>query len=257
VFADALAGYTEQLIDRLTVLTAGEYQFAGGGAADNANFSRTHVFCGTEAASDAVVILNMVSVKPIGLGVSHGWRPATSPLRITESQGNEIFSMNAAPAGEVFEEFADEQGQPFKREDPLPFFLHHVIGISTPAGHKLRVPLQLGQNDSVICAADVPTGALVCLMSTDATSTADSAAKAVQIAKQQMHGHRPAVALFFDCAATRLRLGNDFGIELDAVSKELGDVPFAGCNTYGQIARADGQFSGFHNCTAVVCLIPS
>jgi hypothetical protein len=30
----------------------------------------------------------------------------------------------------------------------------------------------------------------------------------------------------------------------------------AGCNTFGQIARGEGQFSGFHNCTAVVCIIP-
>ena len=41
-----------------------------------------------------------------------------------------------------------------------------------------------------------------------------------------------------------------------AVSAELGDVPFAGFNSYGQIVRAAGQFSGFHNCTAVVCVIP-
>jgi hypothetical protein len=30
-----------------------------------------------------------------------------------------------------------------------------------------------------------------------------------------------------------------------------------GCNTHGQIARAEGQFEGFHNCTAVVCLLPA
>lgn len=31
----------------------------------------------------------------------------------------------------------------------------------------------------------------------------------------------------------------------------------ASCNTYGQISRTEGQFSGFHNCTAVVCVLPS
>jgi hypothetical protein len=43
---------------------------------------------------------------------------------------------------------------------------------------------------------------------------------------------------------------------LDAVAAELGGAPFAGFNSYGQIVRADGQFSGFHNCTAVVCVLP-
>jgi len=53
-----------------------------------------------------------------------------------------------------------------------------------------------------------------------------------------------------------LRLGEDFGDELDAVTRELKSAPFAGFNSYGQIVRAEGQFSGFHNCTAVVCVIP-
>ena len=60
-----------------------------------------------------------------------------------------------------------------------------------------------------------------------------------------------------DCVATRLRLGKEFDDELAAVSRELGDVPFAGFNSYGQVVRAEGQFSGFHNCTAVVCVLPA
>jgi hypothetical protein len=69
-------------------------------------------------------------------------------------------------------------------------------------------------------------------------------------------GGTPKAALFFDCVATRLRLGQQFDNELDAVSAALGGIPFAGFNSYGQVVRAEGQFSGFHNCTAVVCVLP-
>ena len=69
-------------------------------------------------------------------------------------------------------------------------------------------------------------------------------------------GARASGALFFDCVATRLRLGDHFGDELTAVRNALGDAKFAGFNSYGQIVRADGQFSGFHNCTAVVAVFP-
>ena len=55
--------------------------------------------------------------------------------------------------------------------------------------------------------------------------------------------------------ATRLRLGDDFAFELDTVAERLGPAQMVGCNTYGQIARAEGQFSGFHHCTAVVLVI--
>jgi hypothetical protein len=65
------------------------------------------------------------------------------------------------------------------------------------------------------------------------------------------------VALVLDCAATRIRMGADFGAELQAVKGALGSVTFAGFTSVGQIARADGQFNGFHNCTAVVCVLPA
>jgi hypothetical protein len=93
-------------------------------------------------------------------------------------------------------------------------------------------------------------------MTTSNQSAADAATQALQHAKQQLEGQTPGVALFFDCVATRLRMGQDFGMELKAVQAELGSANYVGFNSYGQIARADGQFNGFHNCTAVVCLIP-
>ena len=36
----------------------------------------------------------------------------------------------------------------------------------------------------------------------------------------------------------------------------LGWLASVGCDSHGWITGADGQFSGFHNCTAVVCAIP-
>jgi len=109
-----------------------------------------------------------------------------------------------------------------------------------------------------MCAAEVPTGTTAHIMSTQAKSASVAAASAARDAIDQVEreGYKPKAALFFDCVATRLRLGEDFGDELDAVTRELKSAPFAGFNSYGQIVRAEGQFSGFHNCTAVVCVIP-
>lgn len=256
ILADALAGYTEDLLESLTLQTAAQYQFFGGGAGDDARFSRTHVFFGAEAVTDAVVGLEILSDQPLGIGVGHGWQPATPALRVTQAEATQLNSLNAIPAAEVFEEYAAEASEPFNAADPLPFFLHHVLGIRTEQGYKLRVPLAINADQSVSCAADVPTGSTVSIMSIEEQATGRAAAEATRSALRQLGGQRPAAALFFDCAATRLRMGQQFGGELEQVAAVLGPVPFAGCNTYGQIARAEGQFSGFHNCTAVVCIIP-
>jgi hypothetical protein len=256
VLADALAGYTDDFIEQLSRVTLGNYRFFGGGAGDDANFSTTHVFCGTEAATDAAVALEILSHKPIAVGVSHGWVTAGQALRVTEANGSTLVSLNAMPAVEAFEEHAQRTGQNFDRSDPIPFFLHNVIGVETGQGYKLRVPLAVNDDGSIACASDIPTGAIVNLMKSSRTSAADAAMKAATSALQQLAGTKPEVALFFDCVATRLRMGGDFGIEMEALQKTLGDIVYVGCNTYGQIARAEGQFSGFHNCTATVALLP-
>ncbi len=256
IMTDALAGYTDEMVHNMTVRTGGTYQLFGGGAADDARFQKTHVFLGTEAHDDAVVVLEMLSKRPLGLGVRHGWEPSGEALRVTESDGNRVISLNATLAGDVFDAHAKATGQVFNRADPLPFFLHNVIGIDTGDGYKLRVPLSLGEDGSISCAAAVPQGATVRLMVASVASACEAASQASQAALDGLHGARHAGSLLFDCAATRLRLGRAFGDELKAVADSLGSSNFAGCNTYGQIARAEGQFSGFHNCTAIVCAIP-
>ncbi len=258
VLLDALAGHSEELVDALTVETAGTYRFFGGGAGDDARFQKTHVFCGTEAFTDAAVALEIISKKPVGIGARHGWKPSSQGFRVTEAESSRVISLNAAPAVDAFEDHALATSQQFDQTDPLPFFLHNIVGIDTEGGHKLRVPLGIAEGGGIVCAAEIPAGAATHIMTTTGGSAAEAAAEATRDAVDQVtrDGGTPKAALFFDCVATRLRLGKSFDKELEAVSAQLGGIPFAGFNSYGQIVRADGQFSGFHNCTAVVCVLP-
>lgn len=258
VLVDALAGHAEDLVDRLTLATGGLYRFFGGGAGDDGHFKRTHVFCGTEAHTNAAVALEILSNKQLGIGARHGWLPASDPLRVTETADACVVSLNVSPAVEAFEEHASVTEQTFDSANPLPFFLHNIVGVKTDDGYKLRVPLGVGPKGGVTFAAEVPTGSTAQIMSTDAASAAAAAASATRDAVDQVqrNGDTPKAALFFDCVATRLRLGHEFGHELEAVARELESTPFVGFNSYGQIVRAENQFSGFHNCTAVVCVFP-
>jgi hypothetical protein len=257
VMTDALAGNADDLVEQMTLATSGKYQFAGGGAGDDAKFSRTHVFLGTRAFTDAVVALEILSEKPLGIGVGHGWSPASKALRVTEANGPRVVSLNGVPAIEAFEEHAKTTEQQFDRANPLPFFLHNILGIDTGNGYRLRVPLVVNDDGSINCAAEIPRGARVHIMKTTAESAISAASSATASAVQALQGGKPGAALFFDCVATRLRMGDVFGFELASVTRTLGGADLVGCNTYGQIARAEGQFGGFHNCTAVVMVLPS
>lgn len=257
VLTDALAGQAEEMMGLLNQVSGGIYQIFGGGAGDDGKFESTQVFSGTKAYKKSLVALEICSKKPIGIGISHGWQTASRPLRVTKSEGMRLIGLNAAPAIECFKEHARGSGQELDPADPMPFFLHNILGIDTGFGIKLRVPLKVDSDGAILCAAEVPEGSTVRIMSSTAASTAEAAGNAAHTALKALAGAKPKAALFFDCVATRLRMGMDFGKELDTISEVLGDVPFVGCNTYGQIARVDGQFNGFHNCTAVVCVLPA
>ena len=256
VMTDALAGHADAVVEELTVATRGNYRFFGGGAGDDGRFQKTHVFAGTEAVSDAIVALEMLSNRPIGVGVSHGWVAGSEGLRVTEVDGTRLMGLNGMPAADAIAEYAAETKQDFNRADPMPFFLHNILGIRDDGQYRLRVPLAVHEDGSLSLAAEVPPGSIVHVMKTTDQSAVLAAEQAMRAAIAALNGAKAGAALVFDCVATRLRLGRAFDDELKACAQMLHPASFIGCNTYGQIARAEGQFGGFHNCTAVVCVLP-
>ena len=257
VLTDALSGHAPGLIHELMIATDAQYQFFGGGAGDNAQFVRTVVFNGTEVLADAAVALEILSPRPLGVGVGHGWATAGSALRVTEADGLKLRSLNGFPAVQAFEAHAEITGQSFDPQAPLPFFLHNILGIETPSGHQLRMPFSVDATGAVHCAAEVPLGSRVRIMHSSLQASLQAAERATAAAIANLGGQSPGVALFFDCAATRARIGDAYTMELEAVRSTLPAIPMIGCVTHGQIARSDGQFDGFHNCTALVCVLPA
>lgn len=257
VLTDALGGYVEDLMDALTRKTAGSHHFFGGGAGDDAKFQKTHVFFGTWAHSDAAVVLEILSERPLGIGAAHGWRPVSPLLTVDKSDGLVVDKIDGRTAADLFMKWAAFTGETLDLKNPIGFFLHNCIGIENGAGFKIRVPLKIIGKGSIAFAAEVPEGSRIAFMRSSARSAMEAAENATRAARSNLGPHKAAAGLFFDCAATRLRLGKEFGAEIEAVSKAAGNVPLAGCNSYGQIMATPNQESGFHNCTAVTCLFPS
>jgi methyl-accepting chemotaxis protein len=76
-------------------------------------------------------------------------------------------------------------------------------------------------------------------------------------ASAALGGARAAGVLMFDCVCRGMILKEQFQREIDAVRSVFGQVPLAGCLTYGEIARYTGRLDGWHNATAVVVAIPA
>ena len=257
VLTDALAGSGPELIEQLVLATKAQYQFFGGGAGDNGRFANTPVFHGTEVLSDAAVALEILSPRPLGVGIGHGWEPAAEPMRVTAAEGRRLVGLNGLPALDAFEAHAEATDQAFDPGNALPFFLHNIIGIEVPGGYQLRAPISVDADGAVHCAAEIPLGSRVRIMRSTVEASRLAAERATEAALSKLGGQRPGVALFFDCAATRFRVGDAYTAELEAVRGGLDDLPMVGCITYGQIGRAEGQLDTFQNCTALVCVLPA
>lgn len=257
ILLDTLGATVESFLEYLTACTHGNYQFFGGGAGDNFQFCNTTVFFETEVLADAAVVLEILSNKPLGIGALHSWVPVTGPMLVTETSGRDLISVDDRPALEIFREHASRSGQLFDVNNPRPFLLHNAIGVDTTAGYRMRTPLKINPDGSIRCATEIANHALICLMNSTAASTIDATEWATRSALQRLYGSRPAVTLFFDCPSSRVRLGEAFASELQAIQKVIKTASYIGYNSYGQIARTEGQYYGFMNCTPTVCIIPA
>lgn len=257
LLTDGLAGRAEELIDELMTQTAMQYQLFGGAAGDDARFKETFVFCNDEILTGGFVCAEVLTEKPMGIGISHGWRPASRPLRVTAADGAVLRELNGRPAWELYEEYAATLGTRVSEDQASSFMMDHLLGVvSACERYKLRVPLAKAEDGSLFCAAEVPDGALVRIMEAEKTSIIQSGGKAVELAKRGCEDERIAGALVFECVATRLKLGAQFRQEVESMTQSLGAAPLMGCNSYGQLARVKGEFTGLMDATALVCLVP-
>ncbi len=260
---DPLAGNGEEATLIASSLLGPDVRLAGGAAGDDLGMKRTLVSAGAKAASDAVVIALVFSTVPLGVGVCHGHEPLSEPLRVTRATGGTVFEIEGRPAFPVWVEHTKERAQSrgidvdaIPRGDEVSYLLRYEAGLASgPEDYKIRAPLARNADDSISFACGIPEGSVIRITESVPERQVESAREAARRAGHQL-GRPAAGALVFDCICRNLILGKDFERAVTSISEELGGVPLSGFETYGEIALAAGDLSGFHNTTSVVLAFP-
>jgi methyl-accepting chemotaxis protein len=202
--------------------------------------------------------LHVFDAKPWGVGVDHGLRPTTKPMRVTASNRNVIHAIDGQPAFEVYKRHAKSRGITLDRENAGAYMIANELGVHFFSSlSRARAPLSVSPDGSLTCAAPVPEGSFVSILDGDPASMIAAAKQAAQQAHERMGPGEVAGVLLFDCVCRGMILGNEFDKEIAAVRSVFGDVPIAGFLTYGEIAQSAGRLEGWHNATAVVVAIPA
>ena len=260
---DTMAGNCEEVALIAASELGADEPLAGGGAGDDLKMESTIVSCGERAASDAVVIGQIFSKAPIGVGVCHGHRPLSQPLKVTKAKGNVVGEIDGRPAWEVWRESTRDaammQGldvDALASSEETSFLLRFEAGLAAGEEYKIRAPLSRSADGSITFACGVPEGAVIRITESTPKDQIVSAREAARRAKQKLGGRPPAGAIVFDCICRNLILRDEFGDAVKGMVEELGGVPVAGFETYGEIALDAGDMSGFHNTTSVVLAFP-
>ena len=265
---DGLAGVGEEMaVLAATVFnqTFGKnVKLAGGAAGDDLKFKETFVFSDDGIATDAVSVCLFASEKPLYTGVQHGHTPVSELLQATRAEGCVLHEIDGRPAWDVWKErtakAAGKIGIDVEAIEGVEIGAHLIrfeLGLPDVGGqYKIRVPIGKNEDGSLNFGCAIPKGVTFRIMESKKENQIVSARVAAEMAKENSGDSEIAGAIVFDCVCRHLILGDEFYRGVDQFKDVLGDVPVLGWETYGEICMEPGQFSGFHNTTSVVLIIP-
>jgi methyl-accepting chemotaxis protein len=258
LLTDGLNGAGEELVNEVMAATRPFQQVVGGAAGDDGAFRATSIGAGGRAYADGAVSLHTFSRQPWGVGVDHGLKATTRPMRVTRASRNVVYQLDGRPAFDVYREYAAKRGVALDPARAGSFLIGNELGILVfDEIKRARAPLSVGADGSLSCAADIPEGAHVVILDGEPDNMVAAARRAAEEAQRNLRGSRAAAILLFDCVCRGMILDKGFGREIEAVRSVFPGVPVAGLLTYGEIARFKGRLDGWHNATAVVAAIPA
>jgi hypothetical protein len=259
LLTDGLAGTGEQLVNAIYGMRpqAGA-RIVGGAAGDDGGFKATLVGAKGSASSDAAAALHVFGRAPWGVGINHGLRPTTKPMRVTRAHDNVVQEIDGQPAFLAYKRHAASRGIDLLPESAGSYLVANELGLHFfDKIQRARAPLAVEADGSLRCAANIPKGAMVSILDGDPASMIDAARSAAEAARAELHGAPVGAVLLFDCVCRGMILKEHFGGEVTAVRSIFPGVPLAGFLTYGEIARHHETLDGWHNTTAVVVAIPA
>lgn len=227
---------------------------AGGLAGDDWKLEQTYVYKDGEIHTDSVVVAALETENQIVHGAKHGLEPSGEIYEVTKSEANRVFELDGESAESVYNDLYGQKGS-------LPnFIMTKPLGIETSEEEvRLRDPLDIKDDGSIVYAAEVKEGSFVYIMDSNEErmieaaedATKNALEKAGNPSKDKIKG-----AILYDCVCRWNCFKTDEvrEKEIEAVKRQLGeDTDVAGWFTYGELALPRA-LAGVHNQTLVIQL---
>ncbi len=195
---------------------------------------------------------------PIGIGVSHGYKPAGRPLVATRAAGNVVYELNGQPAFEVYWKAWGDKPPQIDNPESLAAVRRHPLGLPQIRGeYPVRDLVGVKPNGAIEFAAPIPENAVVHVMTGDQEDVITAAQAAAQQAIDGLAGRPAAAVIIFDCVSRLNLLGDAADVEIEHIRSVIGDeTPCIGFFSGGEVAAPPGfALAALHNKAVVVCAL--
>lgn len=209
----------------------------GGGSFDSFQFTKTYQFFNNDVMTDSACAVMFGGQIAIGLSSQHGWKPLGKPRIIEKAEKNIIRRINGKKAISIYEEFLGEQSMTLflNRLNRIRLFYPLGILIDEQKKYLIQNVVDVLEDGSLVCQAEIPQGAEVHIMIGNKDSCRQAAEQAAREAKEMLLGKTPELVLIFESAARQKLLGRSAFAEIQSIKEIFGEaVPLFGMYTYGE-----------------------
>lgn len=254
---DGLVGTGDQLVNAVQRNTRMFQSIVGGAAGDDGAFHRPWVGTDQGVEPCGAAAIHICHRTPWGVGIGHGLKPQTNPMKVTRAAGNVVYEIEGRPAFETYRDYARQRGVELTPQDSK-YLIENELGVMLLNRlHHARAPVRVGGDGSLHLVAEIPTGAKVCILDGESDAMVAACKGAAEAALEALGGSKASCVVVFDCVCRGAILGDRFQKEIEAVTSVFPGLPVVGFLTYGEIARTGGSLDGWHNTTSVVVAIPA
>lgn len=186
--------------------------------------------------------------------VEHGWKRFEGPFIVTKSLNNTLCHLDNYDAFDVYKSVIEDiERITLCRSDFFMFAKDHPFGIrKNDASIIVRDPIDLNENNEIVCIADIPEGSEIYILKGDTdTLLASSMDIAEKCSKNAPCKYTP---LLFDCISRAMFLEDRFEEELSNIQNKL-KYRVEGALSIGEIATLENGEIEIHNKSTIVALL--
>lgn len=244
-FFNSLWSHKKTFIETLYDSFGPMVHYLGGGAGSLSFQSKPSVFMDQAVAEHAAVVA--VMKKPVSMGVAHGWYPISKAIKVTETRGNSIVSLDSQPAIDVYrKQIADHSNRYIETHNFFDIAKSYPLGLLQLDKEMLiRDPFAM-DNGMLHIVDEVPEGEYVHIMHGNLESLLAGAQKAMNGLTGNPNVHHEKFCI--DCISRVLFMQNDFDKELSVLNQHQ---KTNGILSIGEIANPGNSALHLFNKTVV------